>query len=219
MTMIYIYEDQEFDGNQAITLDNQYPAGWFDDATNRAHIPVFPLQENKPVVGSFQTAVRAGQHNNHDGTWSMDWIVQNWDAAQIDAYKAEKGAIAWENIKANRDARKSLGVNVGGVWFHSDTDSRIQWLGLKDDARDILAAGGNMGSVLQKLGQNVMWKPMGSYNKVPATVQLAFDVVAAVGNLDAMLFYIADQHRVAALASNEPHLYDFSAGWPAHFIS
>jgi hypothetical protein len=109
-------------------------------------------------------------------------------------------------------------VNVNGVWFHSDTESRIQWLGLKDSARDVLAAGGNMLSPLQKLGQNVMWKPMGTDTKVLTTVQLAFDVVAAVGNLDAYLFYVADQHKAASAAAVHPQLYDFSAGWPAHFI-
>lgn len=48
--------------------------------------------------------------------------------------------IKWDAIKAERDRRKAGGFKVGALWFHSDADSRIQHLGLKDNARDQLAA-------------------------------------------------------------------------------
>jgi hypothetical protein len=126
----------------------------------------------------------------------------------------------WDRIKAERDRRKSGGVKVkvgsADKWFHSDADSRIQLLGLKDRARDLLAAGGAMTGNLTILGQTVEWKTMdGSF--VEITAQLAFDIVAAVGDLDAQLFATAEAHKAAMEASADPASYDFSTGWPQSF--
>lgn len=129
---------------------------------------------------------------------------------------AQIKASAWERIKAERDAIKSGGVKVGTKWYHTDADSRIQHLGLKDQARDLLAAGQPDTTRLQKLGQDVRWKTMdGSF--IYLTVKHAFDIVAAVGDLDALAFTAAETHRVAMEASADPAAYDFSAGWPATF--
>lgn len=126
----------------------------------------------------------------------------------------------WESIKRERDKRKAGGfkVVVAGQqkWFHSDADSRIQHLGLKDKARDLIEAGGSMGDPLTILGQNVKWKTMdGSF--VDVTTQVAFDIVSAAGELDGQLFAVAEAHRVAMEASASPSSYDFSAGWPEAF--
>ncbi len=126
----------------------------------------------------------------------------------------------WENIKAERDNRKSGGfkVKIGGVdkWFHSDPDSRIQHLGLKDKARDLIASGGSLAGKLTVLGQSVRWKTMdGSF--VEITAQIAFDIVAAAGDLDAQLFTAAEQHRVAMEASANRAAYDYSTGWPSSY--
>ena len=107
-------------------------------------------------------------------------------------------------------------MKVGAKWYHSDTESRIQHLGLKDQARDLLAVGQPDTTRLQKLGQDVRWKTMdGSF--IYLTVKHAFDIVAAVGDLDALAFTAAETHRVAMEASADPASYDFSAGWPATF--
>ena len=123
-------------------------------------------------------------------------------------------------IKAERDRLKSGGfkVKVGSdyKWFHSDADSRIQHLGLKDKARDLLAAGGARADNLTILGQPVRWKTMdGSFATV--TAQLSFDIVAAAGDLDARLFAVAETHRAAMGAAADPATYDFSGGWPETF--
>lgn len=129
---------------------------------------------------------------------------------------AEIKATKWEHIKAERDRRKAGGFKVGTQWFHSDADSRIKHLGLKDKARDLLAAGGAMTDSLVILGQPVRWKTMdGSFTNV--TAQLAFDIVSAAGDLDARLFAVAETHRVAMEAAADPAAYDFSAGWPETF--
>lgn len=122
----------------------------------------------------------------------------------------------WEAIKAERDRRKAGGFKVAMLWFHSDADSRIQHLGLKDKARDLIAAGGAMADNLAILGQPVKWKTVdGSFATV--TAQLAFDIVAAAGDLDARLFSVAETHRAAMEAAADPAAYDFSAGWPETF--
>ncbi|RIQ63488.1 DUF4376 domain-containing protein [Bordetella avium] len=129
---------------------------------------------------------------------------------------AEIKADKWTAVKAKRDAIKAGGVKVGTLWFHSDADSRIQHLGLKDKARDLIAAGGAMTDNLTILGQPVRWKTMdGSFANV--TAQLAFDIVAAAGDLDARLFAVAETHRAAMEAAADPAAYDFSAGWPETF--
>ena len=126
-------------------------------------------------------------------------------------------ARAWVAIKAERDRRKSGGfkVKVGSSnkWFHSDADSRIQHLGLKDMARDLIAGGGAMTDKLTILGQTVKWKTMdGSF--VDVSTQVAFDIVAAAGDLDAQLFVAAETHKAAMEASADPASYDYSTGWP-----
>lgn len=129
---------------------------------------------------------------------------------------AEIKSFRWDAIKAERDRRKAGGFKVGTLWFHSDADSRIQHLGLKDKARDLIAAGGAMTDNLTILGQPVRWKTMdGSFANV--TAQLAFDIVAAAGDLDARLFAVAETHRAAMEAAADPAAYDFSAGWPETF--
>jgi hypothetical protein len=133
---------------------------------------------------------------------------------------AEIKSFRWDAIKAERDRRKSGGfkVNVGSSnkWFHSDADSRIQHLGLKDKARDLIAGGGQMTDKLTILGQTVKWKTMDG-SLVEITAQLAFDIVAAAGDLDAQLFATAETHKAAMEASADPASYDFSAGWPKSF--
>ena len=128
----------------------------------------------------------------------------------------EVKAAKWEAIKAERDRRKAGGFKVDALWFHSDADSRIQHLGLKDKARDLLSFGGVVADNLTILGQPVRWKTMdGTFATV--TAQLAFDIVAAAVDLDARLFAVAETHRAAMEATADPAAYDFSANWPETF--
>lgn len=122
----------------------------------------------------------------------------------------------WGRIMANRDAIKAGGVKVGTKWYHTDSDSRIQHLGLLEKARAARAAGGTDATRLQALGQDIKWKTMdGSF--IYLTVKHAEDIFAAVTDLDAAAFAAAETHRVAMEASADPAAYDFSVGWPATF--
>lgn len=153
-----------------------------------------------------------------------DWLNREWmwDSASHSMIPdvADGKIRTWGTIKTERDRRKSGGfkVMVGSSyrWFHSDVDSRIQHLGLKDKARDLISGGGVMTDKLTILGQIVKWKTMdGSF--IDVTAQIAFDIVSSAGDLDAQLFSVAEMHKAAMEASANPASYDFTAGWPAIF--
>jgi hypothetical protein len=111
----------------------------------------------------------------------------------------------WDAIKTERDRRKEAGgymVSVSGVskWFHSDTFSRTQQIGL-------VMMGVNIPAGLQ-------WKTMdGSF--VTMTQALANAIFAAGAAQDQATFAQAETHHAAMLASADPASYDFSGGWPA----
>lgn len=164
-------------------------------------IPAHATEIEPPATQSGQRAV-----------FSVDaqaWLVVD----QPEPDPAQIKNDMWARIKSKRDATKVGGVKVGTKWYHSDTDSRIQFISLKDAARDLLAAGQPDSTRLQKLGQDVKWKTMdGSF--IFLTVKHAFDIVAAIGDLDAKAFAVAETHRAAMEASANPFEYDFSANWP-----
>ena len=122
----------------------------------------------------------------------------------------------WEKIKAERDRRKTLGIQVGSYWFHSDVDSRIQWLGLKDTARDMIMDGADKTSNISIGGSPVLWKTLsGAF--IPVNIQLAMDVNNATKVLDADLFKNAELHRANMIKSSNPEEYDYSTGWPLSY--
>lgn len=131
---------------------------------------------------------------------------------------ADRQSSVWEKIKAERSARLSGGSKVSDKWFHTDRDSRLQHLGLKDSARDLLAAGAAMSDTITINGQQVAWKTMdGTF--APITVQLAFDIVEADKMLDAALFIAAETHRAQMMAADDPDTYDYTTGWPERFVA
>lgn len=108
-----------------------------------------------------------------------------------------------ESIKAERDRRTQHGgYRVGSHWFHSDTFSRTQQVGLV-----------MLGSALPA---NVQWKTM-SGAKVQMTQQLAQQIFGAAAASDIAVFAAAEAHVSAMLASVDPASYDLSSGWPPAF--
>jgi hypothetical protein len=155
-----------------------------------------PLDPNNTDYATYLTWVAAGNTPDPDPNMSVD-LVRNRK---------------WEYIKVQRDNRKAGGVLVDGNWYHTDDASRIQWIGIKDSARDVLAAGGKMTDAIQIQNQNLLWKTLsGAF--VPVTVQLAFDVVQATKDLDAILFATAESKRVALNAVTDPATFDAASGW------
>ena len=122
----------------------------------------------------------------------------------VDAYNATMLPIiqnnGWELIKAERDRRKiDGGYKVGTNWYHSDTFSRTQQIGL-------VMLGAN-------LPNNVMWKTMsGSF--VLMTPTLALQIFQSAMVSDMTIFATAEQKKAAMLASPDPSTYDYLSGWP-----
>jgi hypothetical protein len=143
--------------------------------------------------------------------WKKNKWVEDTDtkAALLASYRAACRAA----IKVERDRRKAGGVFCGEKWFHSDVNSRIQHLQLKEKARDRLDVGGSMGDALYFSGEPIAWKTMdGSF--VSMTVELAIQLVASDQELDAALFAACEAHIETMMLAADPTQYDFSTGWP-----
>lgn len=116
---------------------------------------------------------------------------------------AEIQTAKWEAIKAERDRRiQSGGYKVGAKWFHSDTFSRTQQMGL-------VMLGANIPA-------NTPWKTMDG-TTVTMTQALAGQIFATAAASDIAIFAAAETHKAAMTASADPSSYDFSGGWPAIF--
>lgn len=120
-------------------------------------------------------------------------------APSVEQVKAEK----WESIKADRDRRiQSGGYKVGTKWFHSDTFSRTQQMGL-------VMLGANIPA-------NTPWKTMDG-TTVTMTQTLAGQIFATAAASDIAIFAAAETHKAAMEAAADPAAYDFSGGWPKVF--
>lgn len=136
------------------------------------------------------------------------YVSQNEDGTYTATPKPREqtNAMVWESIKAKRDQCKAGGVKVkvGGVdkWFHSDEASRIQQMGL-------VMMGANIPA-------NLQWKTLdGSF--VTMTQAVAQSVFGAAAASDQAIFAVAEGHRAALAACEDPAVYDYSTGWPAIF--
>jgi hypothetical protein len=108
--------------------------------------------------------------------------------------------LASARIKAERDRRiQSGGFKVGTKWFHSDTFSRTQQMGL-------VMLGANIPA-------NTPWKTMDG-STVVMTQILAQQIFAAAAASDIAIFVAAEAHRAALEACADPASYDLSGGWP-----
>ena len=120
-------------------------------------------------------------------------------APSIAQVKTEK----WSSIKAERDRRIQVGgYKVGTKWFHSDTFSRTQQMGLVMMGASIPA--------------NTPWKTMDG-STVVMTQTLAGQIFGTAAASDIAIFAAAETHKAAMEASADPATYDFSTGWPKAF--
>ena len=136
-----------------------------------------------------------------------DWAVyQDWLKAGNTPIPMDTTPIKplmWQRIKAERDRRiQDGGYKVGTKWYHSDTFSRTQQMGL-------VMMGANIPA-------NTPWKTMdGSF--VVMTQTLAGQIFGAAAASDIAIFSAAETHRAAMEASADPAAYDFTGGWPPMF--
>ena len=111
---------------------------------------------------------------------------------------------AWEDIKAERDNRThNGGYPAAGKWFHSDTFSRSQQLGLVMMGVNIPAG--------------LMWKTMdGSF--IEMTQAVASDVFIGAGIQDSATFAHAESLKAQVEAASDPLSIDIYSGWPICFL-
>ena len=139
----------------------------------------------------------AAQGNEGIG-WSYDGHTFTAPAPDLTALRAAH----WEDIKRERDRRTQQGgYQVAGKWFHSDTFSRTQQMGL------VMMGAGIPGGL--------QWKTMdGSF--ITMTQTLAGQVFAAAAASDAAIFARAEQ--IKAEMEADPVGFDFAShAWPAVF--
>lgn len=122
------------------------------------------------------------------------------------------------DAELSRRWRSGFPIIIDGVtkWFHSDEFSLAQHLGLKDNARDLLAAGGAVTDNITIDGQPVVWSTMDG-SQVSITIQVAFNLVTAAGKRQVLIFAASEAHRVAIASSQDPASYDALSGWPSMF--
>lgn len=149
--------------------------------------------------------------DDYVGTETVVDAPAGFDPDRMNNYRLQDGDIVeimtpaelhWEAIKRERDRRTQAGgYQAAGKWFHSDTFSRTQQVGL-------MLMGGNIPA-------NLQWKTMdGSF--VTMTQTLAGQVFAAAAASDAALFARAEQ--IKAVMEADPANFDLaSQTWPAFF--
>lgn len=130
--------------------------------------------------------------------WLYDGHAFTAPAPNLTALRAAH----WEDIKRERDRRTQQGgYQVAGKWFHSDTFSRTQQMGL------VMMGAGIPGGL--------QWKTMdGSF--VTMTQTLASQVFSAAAASDAALFARAEQIK-AAMEADPVNFSLASQTWPAVF--
>lgn len=136
-------------------------------------------------------------------------IVQGIDVVILDKYPEKTPSTSdyentWELIKTERDRRThNGGYLAAGKWFHSDTFSRSQQLGLVMMGPNIPAG--------------LMWKTMdGSF--IEMTQALANEIFISAGTQDSATFAYAESLKAQVEASSNSSSIDIYSGWPLCFL-
>lgn len=208
--------------NYINTKTNQYPLTERDIRQNNPNVsypsPFNPGEDYAVVFPSPQPAYNPvvefvrevtpilTDKGNYEQTWE---VVQKYETQEerddaIAADISEKRVQKWEEIKAERDKRThNGGFPAAGKWFHSDTFSRSQQLGL-------VMMGANIPSGL-------MWKTMdGTF--IEMTQAVANDVFSAAGLQDTATFAHAEALKEQINQASDPFSIDIYSGWPVCFL-
>lgn len=161
------------------------------------------IKDSTSILRKSDGAIIPSDSANTDYAAYLAWVDagNTPEPAPQDSIESRRAAV-WEQIKAKREALKSGGVKVGAHWYHSDADSRIQQLGL-------VIMGANMPAGLR-------WKTIDN-GLVDMTPTLAQQIFTTTANWDATVFGVAEIHRAAVMASDNPEAYDWSTGWPVGY--
>ena len=125
------------------------------------------------------------------------------DAARAARLKAEQQAEVWERIKAKRadNLRHGVYVKSAGKWFHTDDNSRTQYIAL---------------AVMPRLPEKLPWKTMDN-SFVNMTKALLGELMEQMLVDEQADFANAERHKAAMEKAENPLEYDYSDGWTANF--
>ena len=154
---------------------------------------IMPNKAGQPVL--------AEQPPCPSSTWDGEqWHIDPECAARL---KAEQQDEMWERIKAKRADNLRHGVYVKSVdkWFHTDDNSRTQYIAL---------------AVMPRLPEKLAWKTMDN-SFVNMTKVLLEELMAKMLVDEQADFANAEKHRAAMLQADKPLEYDYSGGWTANF--
>lgn len=168
-----------------------------------AEFGVLPITQTTPVFDSIRQSAVESAPALVNGVWTQQWLVTDLPAAQVAANLTASRASIWERIKTIRDNKtQNGGFPAAGKWFHSDTFSRTQQIGLV-----MMGAG---------IPAGLQWKTMdGTF--VTMTPTLAGQIFAAAAAQDAATFAHAEALRAQVEAAADPATVDITAGWPATY--
>lgn len=167
----------------------------------------FPLDAGMQSYYGVQYEVPLPLPDSHLYTWVTNpdgtYATTPKSAATIAAERAEAQVDAWERIKVKRDRLKTTGGALSsGKWFHTDTYSRTQWLGM-------VILGANL--------PVIPWRTMDG-TTINTTPALASAVFQAVLNGDVAIFAAANAHKAAMEVYADPSTYDCTTGWPTTYV-
>ena len=125
------------------------------------------------------------------------------DAARAARLKAEQQAAVWERIKAKRadNLRHGMYVKSAGKWFHTDDNSRTQYIAL---------------AVMPRLPEKLPWKTMDN-SFVNMTKALLGELMEQMLVDEQADFANAERHKAAMEKVEHPLEYDYSDGWTANY--
>ena len=131
---------------------------------------------------------------------SKTWLL---DTAAADALKAQQQEEMWARIKAKRTDNLRHGVYVKSVdkWFHTDDNSRTQYLAL---------------AVMPKPPEKLAWKTMDN-SFVNMTKTLLEELMTQMLVDEQADFANAERHKAAMEKADKPLEYDYGDGWTANY--
>ena len=161
------------------------------------------IETTPPEIDSTQRVFRDGcEFKNNQ--WQYKWTVVDLTTEEIAANLNKSRNSKREAIKTERDKRTQQGgYKVGAKWYHSDTFSRSQQLGL-------VIMGNN-------IPQALLWKTMdGSF--VGMTPALAQGIFQSAALSDSNVFAYAETLNQQVQSSDNPETVDIYSGWPECYL-
>lgn len=165
---------------------------------------LYKLTSGATILGPVEGRSFLPALDNCDYQAYLAWLAEGNTPEPADMPTPDQTKAAqWDAIKADRDKRTQTGgYYVAPHWYHSDTFSRTQQIGL-------VMLGANIPA-------GTLWKTLDN-GLIAMTPALAGQIFGAAAVSDIAIFAAAEAHKATMLASADSAAYDFSGGWPAMY--